>query len=602
MSSDPVARKAKYLPMIPETIGGGGALYGFFADRGVRETIESVVVAVLLALLFRGFIGEAFQIPTGSMAPGLRGHHVDLTCEKCGLLYQTGASSENNLTPVNSRQPTTKTYCPVCGYRTTLDRDDQPDHRANQGDRILVNKYIYDFQEPRRFDVIVFKNPNNGKQNLIKRLCGLPGENITISRGDLYTSDIDGDNRQIVRKPPEKQLAMLQLVDDTNFRAKEMRDAGWPEYWTGGQNSSWKIVEQESKTVFSADAREATAPAWLRFRNMRPHTEVGPTYTDTSGRQHYSEGTVEWEEYVTSLKLPPRIRDFEGRLISDYYGYNQLELQVGRAQKAFHPSPGNHWVGDLAIEATLQTGSKTGSLLLDLVEGGAHFSCTIDLAAGTGQFECDDPEVQFCDAAGVSGEPPSGFFVPLGSAATLLFCNADNRLLLWVNGRLVETPGSFFNRPEVFYPSSSADDPGDAMPCGVGIVGGAVELSRLKVLRDVYYVAQRGENQNIQNETGVPDYIINSIHGSPKMWNSTDGKALFDASLRSGRPMFIIPEGCYFPMGDNSPESKDARIWEGPNYFRRELLIGRAMLVYWPHSLNRPVPFTPNFNQMRSIK
>ena len=54
---------------------------GFFADAGVRETIESIVVAVILALLFRAYEAEAFVIPTGSMAPTLQGRHVDIHCK-----------------------------------------------------------------------------------------------------------------------------------------------------------------------------------------------------------------------------------------------------------------------------------------------------------------------------------------------------------------------------------------------------------------------------------------------------------------------------------------------------------------------------------------
>src|SRR5439155_1572925 len=48
-----------------------------------RETIESIVVAFVLAFLFRTFEAEAFVIPTGSMAPTLYGQHRDITCEKC---------------------------------------------------------------------------------------------------------------------------------------------------------------------------------------------------------------------------------------------------------------------------------------------------------------------------------------------------------------------------------------------------------------------------------------------------------------------------------------------------------------------------------------
>ena len=53
--------------------------YGFLSDRGVRETIESVIVAIVLALVFRAYEAEAFVIPTGSMAFSLQGQHRDLS-------------------------------------------------------------------------------------------------------------------------------------------------------------------------------------------------------------------------------------------------------------------------------------------------------------------------------------------------------------------------------------------------------------------------------------------------------------------------------------------------------------------------------------------
>ncbi len=43
--------------------------------EGVKETIESIVVALILAFVFRAFVIEAFVIPTGSMAPTLYGAH-----------------------------------------------------------------------------------------------------------------------------------------------------------------------------------------------------------------------------------------------------------------------------------------------------------------------------------------------------------------------------------------------------------------------------------------------------------------------------------------------------------------------------------------------
>src|SRR5262245_15435056 len=65
-------------------------------DQSARETVESIVVAVILAFLFRGFVAEAFVIPTGSMAPTLQGRHMDVICSECGHQYRTGASVEND--------------------------------------------------------------------------------------------------------------------------------------------------------------------------------------------------------------------------------------------------------------------------------------------------------------------------------------------------------------------------------------------------------------------------------------------------------------------------------------------------------------------------
>src|SRR5690606_3148333 len=62
--------------------------------EGIRETIESVVVAFILAFLFRAFEAEAFVIPTGSMAPTLYGRHKEMDCRECGTLFAVGASDE----------------------------------------------------------------------------------------------------------------------------------------------------------------------------------------------------------------------------------------------------------------------------------------------------------------------------------------------------------------------------------------------------------------------------------------------------------------------------------------------------------------------------
>ena len=51
---------------------------------GFKETTESIVVAFILAFVFRTFIIEAFVIPTGSMAATLYGNHGAIVCQDCG--------------------------------------------------------------------------------------------------------------------------------------------------------------------------------------------------------------------------------------------------------------------------------------------------------------------------------------------------------------------------------------------------------------------------------------------------------------------------------------------------------------------------------------
>ena len=60
------------------------------SGESVRETLESIVVAFILAFVFRAFVVEAFIIPTGSMAGTLLGEHGSVTCSDCGYSYAYG--------------------------------------------------------------------------------------------------------------------------------------------------------------------------------------------------------------------------------------------------------------------------------------------------------------------------------------------------------------------------------------------------------------------------------------------------------------------------------------------------------------------------------
>src|SRR5438128_7735294 len=62
----------------------------------VKETIESILVAFILAFVFRAFVVEAFVIPSGSMAPTLLGAHMRYRCEECGYEFDVNYPSERS--------------------------------------------------------------------------------------------------------------------------------------------------------------------------------------------------------------------------------------------------------------------------------------------------------------------------------------------------------------------------------------------------------------------------------------------------------------------------------------------------------------------------
>jgi len=93
-------------------------------DGGLRETVETIVFVVVLVLLLKTFLAEAFVIPTGSMATTLLGYHMQVTCNRCGHRYAVNASSEAD--PQESGpDPVMGAWCENCqAYNTIRQEED----------------------------------------------------------------------------------------------------------------------------------------------------------------------------------------------------------------------------------------------------------------------------------------------------------------------------------------------------------------------------------------------------------------------------------------------------------------------------------------------
>ena len=148
-----------------------------------REWAESIVIAVILALVIRTFIVQAFKIPSGSMIPTFE-----------------------------------------------------------VGDRIFVSKFIYGakvpftglrlpaVRQPKRGDIIVFISPESPKKDFVKRLIAVGGETVEIRDGAIY---IDG-------KPVDEPALRAVYYYNRGDFGKEGQVIKVPEgsYYALGDNSA----------------------------------------------------------------------------------------------------------------------------------------------------------------------------------------------------------------------------------------------------------------------------------------------------------------------------------------------------------------------------
>jgi signal peptidase I len=250
----------------------------------IANTFEWLITAFVLAFLFRAFVMEAFRIPTGSMADTLKGAHFRLRCPQCGYKYDYGFVPEKygyrrDSVP-NAKLDQYYSRCSSCGYfRAT--GGTMP---VSNGDRILVLKCLYQFFEPKQWDVVVFKNPLEPKINYIKRLVGRPGEEVEIIDGDVY---IDG---KISRKPKKVQDELWMTVYDNDFQPIQkdqpmLNRHPWKQPFQNTNNSQWKIAE-DNPTKFELNT-QATGLHKLTYNtNLGNDFKVTYSYNDVKYYQY----------------------------------------------------------------------------------------------------------------------------------------------------------------------------------------------------------------------------------------------------------------------------------------------------------------------------
>ncbi len=578
----------------PEPGAGPAAGAGRARARGSksgRESIESFVV-VFLAFLLCSLEAEGFVVPTGSMAPTLMGRHKEIVCPQCGYRFTVNADREVEASgaALGAAQRIALGTCENC--RSECHVADAP---SFSGDRIYVIKDGLSLPfcagagkvKLDRWDVAVFKLPEEPDVRYIKRLVGMPNEIVRIEGGDLWARPLSREGAfQRLRRTLDHQQAMQFLVYDDAHRPAALRhDPRWQRFAPARQGD-W--TEPTPGEFVPADG----AADWVELR----YQHLVPT------QEH-------WRAIREGAPLPAPPRPM---LITDFSSYNTdlsaADRSVARfASRAwFQP----HWVGDLSLSLRLVVHKLEGQIRLELYKGGKSNRCEIDLATARASL--------YHDHRALARDVPTPITRP--GTYELVLANVDDRLTLWVDGEVPFGEGrGYESAPRVPGPTA-----GDLQPVRIRARNAQIQVGKLVLKRDIYYTLDPAEADyaNLVSPAFVSAFELYEILSDPSRF-----------SLLSHRPPkeYPIRPGHYLMLGDNSPWSRDGRAWGRSDQSGREisgspgddsaraswevpesLLVGKAFCVYWPHpkpvwpevqvGTDIRVPFLPDVERMRLIR
>ncbi len=209
---------------------------------GWWATALVLVVGTVRIGAIRGLIFPV-RIAGGSMATTLVGTHLDLRCDDCDFPFECDAE------PL---PPTLHVVCPNCGFHQPLDGRQSP----VPGQRVLIDQMAYHWRAPRRGELIAFRDPVDANRLSVKRLIGLPGEEVTVQSGDLFI------NRRRVHRTLDEQKQLAQCVYDDAYRGRRA-----PLRWRGGLPSSQWVARDGGFHNSGRPDRGDEAFDWLLYHH-----------------------------------------------------------------------------------------------------------------------------------------------------------------------------------------------------------------------------------------------------------------------------------------------------------------------------------------------
>jgi signal peptidase I len=412
-------------------------------DESVKETIISVIISFAMAFVFRSYVVEPFRIPTGSMAPTLLGAHMRFSSPIGGFDWTVNPRdyAAGNV-PLSVQGLESADFDPVVVQDPMTGAAIRKSNvNLSAGDRILVLKYLYLLREPRRYEVVVFKNPENPAVNLIKRLVGLPGEEIVIIDGDVFARPAGAETPFAITRKPERvqrevwyPLFSSEFAPPTGSQAYS-EEIGWRPPWAG---EGWNV--------------RGRAYRW-----------------DGSG-----DGVLRWDAAV--------------RPINDFTPYNATLPNNHQARAYAYP------MSDLRVRTRVRPDAAGTGATLTIEARGHVFQASLGAGGATiSAAPIGGGEPLFAESV-------EGDFLPSERFTSVELWHVDQTLQLWVGGELVLsadyawTPSERlrFGAAEGLERIEPADPETIAPPrVSMRFDGGPVTLTGTALDRDLYYRAIR---------------------------------------------------------------------------------------------------------------
>lgn len=543
------------------------------SETNIKETIESILIAFILAFMFRAFVVEAFVIPTGSMATTLLGAHMRFTCEDCGYVFDVNFPSDSDNddidVPDNSRRVFSM-RCPNCGFKVPRENPKNPLNSATgtpsrYGDRILVLKYLYLLHPPQRWDVVVFKSPDDPEHhdyalNYIKRLVGLPGEALMILDGDIYTAPTSataplklGDFK-IQRKPRSVQNSLWRVVYDNDYlplgQKRRWIDREGVVFNDKPWQQPWEVAPGEQGWQLTSDPSQPSSPSRsFKFDNLSGSADL------------------RFSNDANSITDP----------LTDVMWYDTTFWQRNGDSYNDDSYRGDQNVSDIKLEFFYQRTKGDGELKIAIDKLQHRFNIVIHAGKAT---------IFQNDKAVASAELSDDFANP----SHIEVENADYRLSLRVNDHViasVEYEPDTNRLLEAFESRTKLPKP----HIQITAANQTSELTHVKLWRDIYY-----GNRTARSHSG--------------------GDFQWASPLQFPKRVIQLGGDDFFVCGDNSPLSGDARTWGSsielpeedlftkPGRVPRRFMLGKAFFVYWPSGYKpfKTAPaIAPNFGDMRFI-